>query len=95
MNMSLVNAKTNLSHVVSRAARYHERTTITVHGQPAAMVVSPQDIQALEETIEILSDTELVKDLTQTMVDIQANNLHSTEEIEEVIAARRRNELHD
>lgn len=48
-------AKDHLSEYVSEVARTHDRVTITRHGRPAAVLVSIDDLEGLEETLDILS----------------------------------------
>lgn len=48
----------HLSELVSRVHDHHERVTVTVHGRPSAVLLAVEDVEALEETIGILSDTE-------------------------------------
>jgi antitoxin YefM len=52
----LADVKAHLSELVSRVDRQHDRVTVTVHGRPSAVLLSPDDLEALEETIAILSD---------------------------------------
>jgi prevent-host-death family protein len=51
----LGDAKDHLSEYVSEVARTHERVTITRHGQPTAVLVSVEDMEGIEETLDILS----------------------------------------
>lgn len=51
----LSEAKDHLSEYVSEVARTHDRVVITRHGQPTAMLISVEDIEGLEETLDILS----------------------------------------
>jgi prevent-host-death family protein len=53
---SLVDVKAHLSELVARVGSHHDRVTVTVHGRPAAVLVSVDDLEALEETIAVLSD---------------------------------------
>lgn len=48
-------AKDHLSEYVSEVVRTHDRVTITRHGQPAAILVSVEDMEGIEETLDILS----------------------------------------
>lgn len=32
----------------------HERVTVTVHGRPSAVLIAPEDLEALEETLAIM-----------------------------------------
>jgi antitoxin YefM len=47
----LTEAKARLNELVEEAATTHERVTITRHGRPAVVVISVEDLEALEETI--------------------------------------------
>jgi antitoxin YefM len=50
----------HLSDFVDRAEREHERVVVTRNGRPAAVLIGYQDLAALEETLEILSDPNAV-----------------------------------
>jgi prevent-host-death family protein len=39
-----------------RVHDHHERVTVTVHGRPAAVLIAPEDLEALEETLEHLQN---------------------------------------
>lgn len=49
-------ARSALSSIVERVDTTHERVTITRNGHPAAVLISPEDLEALEETLDVLSD---------------------------------------
>jgi prevent-host-death family protein len=55
---SLANVKAHLSTFVSRVHDTHERVMITRNGEPAAILISPDDLEALENTLEVLGDPE-------------------------------------
>lgn len=49
---------------MSRVHAQHERVTITVHGEPAAVLIAPEDPEAMDETTVarlISSDAELAR----------------------------------
>ena len=69
-SMSLAEAKAKLSEVVSRAGSQHERITITVHGQPTAVLLGVEDLESLEETIAILSDAEALRSLAEADAEL-------------------------
>lgn len=48
-------ARDHLSELLGEVERTHQRVTITRHGRPIAVVLSPEDLESLEETIDILS----------------------------------------
>jgi antitoxin YefM len=49
------------ARTVDRLAREHGRVVITKHGRPAAVVMSIEDLEGLEETLEILSNPKLIR----------------------------------
>ncbi len=55
-HMSLADVKNHLSEVVDRVEREHGRVVITKRGRPAAVVLSIEDLESLEETLQILND---------------------------------------
>ncbi len=55
----------HLSEVVDRVERHHERVTITRNGRDAAVLVSPEDLAELEETLSVLSDPEALADVRE------------------------------
>ncbi|MHB8512212.1 MAG: type II toxin-antitoxin system Phd/YefM family antitoxin [Actinomycetota bacterium] len=59
-------AKAQLSDLVDRVDREHQRVTITKNGRPAAIIVNPDDMDALEETVEILRDVELMRSIRKS-----------------------------
>jgi antitoxin YefM len=57
MNVEPLRAvRDHLSEFVDRAEREHERVVVTRNGRPAAVLIGYEDLAALEETLEILSD---------------------------------------
>jgi antitoxin YefM len=66
----LAEVKRRLSEVVDRLEREHGRVVITKHGRPAAVMLSLEDLESLEETLEILSNPELVAALREADADI-------------------------
>lgn len=61
--MSLADVKNRLSEVVERLEREHGRVVITKHGRPAAVVLSIEDLESLEETLDVLSSSALMDDV--------------------------------
>ena len=69
-SMSLTQAKAHLSEVVGRVGGQHERITVTVHGRPAAVLIAPEDLDSLEETLAILSDPETMRRLADADAEL-------------------------
>lgn len=71
-HMPLADVKNRLSEVVERLEREHGRVVITKHGRPAAVVLSLDDLEGLEETLEILSDRHLMRRIREGEADVQS-----------------------
>jgi len=71
-HMPLGDVKNRLSEVVERLEREHGRVVITKHGRPAAVVLSVEDLEGLEETLEILADPRLMRRIRKANAEIAA-----------------------
>jgi antitoxin YefM len=54
--LPLSSVKAHLSELVDRVEDQHERVVLTRNGKPAAVLISHDDLESLEETLSILSD---------------------------------------
>lgn len=45
--------------------RHHERVVVTRNGRPAAVILSPDDLAQLQETIDVLSDPNALADIRE------------------------------
>lgn len=61
--ISLADARNRLSELVADVERTHARVTVTKHGHPAAVLISPDDLASLEETLDILSTPGALEDI--------------------------------
>ncbi|MBK6763908.1 MAG: type II toxin-antitoxin system Phd/YefM family antitoxin [Micrococcales bacterium] len=62
---SLREVRDRFSEVVDRVEREHERVTVTRNGQAAAVILSPDDLAELEETLDVLSDPDALADIRE------------------------------
>jgi prevent-host-death family protein len=53
------------SEFIDRVQKHHERVVVTRNGTPAAVLVSPEDLESLEETLAVLEDSEAVAELVE------------------------------
>jgi antitoxin YefM len=68
--MSLADVKNRLSEVVDRLEREHGRVIITKHGHPAAVVISVEDLESLEETLDIMDSAALLADIRESLAEL-------------------------
>jgi prevent-host-death family protein len=48
--LPLGDVKSHLSELVGRVHDHHEQVTVTVHGKPSAILITPEDLEAQEHT---------------------------------------------
>lgn len=63
----LSEAKARLSELARRVRQQHERITLTRNGEAEAVLLSVDDLEGLEMTLEILSDTESVARISESL----------------------------
>lgn len=71
-HVSLADVKNRLSEFVDRIERAHGRVIITKHGHPSAVIMSLEDLESLEETLAILSNPRLMKEVREAEADVAA-----------------------
>ena len=71
--MPLADVKNRLSEVVDRLEREHGRVVITKHGHPAAVVISVDDLESLEETLDIMDTAALLADIRESLAELNTS----------------------
>lgn len=79
--LPLGDVRDRLSEVVSEVERTHDRVTITRHGRAAAVLISPDDLAALEETIDILTTPGALAAIAEGIADADAGRFVDSETI--------------
>ncbi len=75
----LDDARDRLSEYVSDVERTHQRVTITRHGHPAAVLISADDLAAIEETLEILGTPGAAEAINEGLADAAAGHFADNE----------------
>jgi len=79
--LPLSEVKKRLSEFVDRVEYHHERVVVTRRGRPAAVLVSPDDLEALEETLDILSEPGALEEIRRAQEAIDAGDVVTGEEL--------------
>jgi prevent-host-death family protein len=66
-SVPLSEAKAHLSELARRVRQQHERITLTRNGEAEAVLLSVEDLEGLEMTLEILGDSEAVARITESL----------------------------
>jgi prevent-host-death family protein len=85
--LPLAEVRANLSRLVDEAVRTHDRVEITRNGRRAAVMLSADDYDSLLETLDILSDADLVRDLRQAEAEADRGEVYSLEHVTERMRA--------
>jgi len=88
--MPLADVKNRLSEVVDRLEREHGRVVITKHGHPAAVVISVEDLESLEETLDVMDSEALLADIREALAELASTNAPalSKDEVLRMISGR-------
>ncbi|MGZ6670115.1 MAG: type II toxin-antitoxin system Phd/YefM family antitoxin [Solirubrobacteraceae bacterium] len=87
--LPLGDVKAHLSELVARVHDHHERVTVTVHGRPSAILIAPEDLEPLEETLEIMRDAVTMNRLAESDAELARSEHVSAKELAEAMRRRR------
>lgn len=79
--LSLAEVKARFSAVVDAVHDTHDRVTITRNGKPAAVLIAPEDLAALEETLELLSDPAAMKRIRKAEGELARGDVVTQDEL--------------
>jgi len=68
--ISISDVRARLPDLVDKVNKKLDRVTITVNGKPKAVLVSAAELESIEETLEILSNPKLMKELRKAEKEI-------------------------
>jgi antitoxin YefM len=63
----LAEAKARLSELARRVRQQHERIVLTRNGEPEAVLLSVDDLEGLEMTLELLGNTDAVGRISESL----------------------------
>jgi len=69
--LPLSHVKAHLSEIADRVEGQHDRVVVTRKGRPAAVLVSPEDLESLEETLAVLSDPQLMRQIHESEAELE------------------------
>jgi antitoxin YefM len=74
-------ARSKLSELLDDMERRHEHVVITRKGRPVGVLIPAAELEAIEETLEVLQDEELLEALRESEEDVQAGRLSTLSEV--------------
>lgn len=88
----LSDVKARLSEIADEVDRTHERVHVTRNGREYVVLLSAEDLESMEATIELLSDEAAMERVRQAEDDVGAGDLTTANEMAELMARRRQRE---
>jgi len=79
--LPLAEIKKRLSEIIDGVEQRHDRVLLTRNGRPAAVILSPDDLESLEETLEILSDPDAMRQIREAEAEIDRGNFIGADEL--------------
>ena len=80
--LPLSEVKAKLSEVIDEISTTQERVTVTRNGRPVAVLVSTDDLEAIEEALALLSDPAAMREIERGRAAIAAGDVADRAEIE-------------
>ena len=79
--LPLAEIKAHLSEIVDRVEHEHDRVVLTRNGRAAAVIMSPEDLEALEDALDLLSDPKALKEIDRARQDVARGKVVTAEEL--------------
>lgn len=87
--LPITEVKTRLTEMVVQVEKQRDRILITRNGKPAALLVSVGEWESINETLDVLSDPEALKDIREANEAYARGEIFGNEDIAEILRARR------
>ncbi len=79
--LPLASVKSKFSEMVDRVEHTHDRIIVTRNGRPAAVLISPKELESLEDTLDLLSDSEAMRELAESRKANESGDFIDGEEL--------------
>ncbi|HEX9537338.1 MAG TPA: type II toxin-antitoxin system Phd/YefM family antitoxin [Streptosporangiaceae bacterium] len=88
--MPLSEVKARLSEIADEVDRTHERVHITRNGREYVVLMSAEDLESIEATLELLSDPQAIAEIREADAAVAAGEVTSGAEMAALMDDRRR-----
>lgn len=79
--LPVAEARAHFSRIVEQASATHERFEITRNGSRAAVLLGADDYDAMMETVAVLSDAKLVKEIGKGLRDLGRGDTFTADQV--------------
>jgi antitoxin YefM len=81
LTLPVTDVKQRLLELLKKAQQYRESIMITKNGTPAGVLLGIEEYESLVETIEILSDPDILKSLRKSRQEAKKGKFFSDDEV--------------
>ena len=86
----LSEAKARLSEIADEVGRTHERVHITRNGREYVVLLAAEDLESIEATLELLTDTQAQQRIVAAEADFAAGAVLDEPQVRALISERHR-----
>ncbi len=79
--LPLATIKARLSEIVDGVESQHDRVILTRNGRAAAVILHPDDLESLEETLDLLSDPLALEEIRAAQREVDAGSYLTADEL--------------
>ena len=79
--LPLATIKAHLSQIVDGVESQHDRVILTRNGRAAAVILHPDDLESLEETLDLLSDPLALEQIRAARKEVDAGAYLTADEL--------------
>ncbi len=79
--LPLAEVKAKFSEMIDRVEQQHDRITVTRNGRPAAVLVSPEDLASLEDTLELLSNPKALAEIERARKEVKTGKILTADQL--------------
>jgi len=86
--LPLSEVKAHLSEIADEVDRTHERVLVTRNGRDYVVLMSVEDLESMEATLELAADPEAQQRIKEAEAEIERGETYSIEEVREELRKR-------
>jgi prevent-host-death family protein len=90
--LPLSEVKARLSEIAEEVERTHQRVNITRNGRSYVVLISAEDLESLEATLELLTDPDALARVAQAQADLAAGQQTTQTQMAALMQARQQRE---
>jgi antitoxin YefM len=90
--LPLSEVKARLSEIAEEVERTHQRVNITRNGRSYVVLISAEDLESLEATLELLSDPDALARVAQAQADLAAGQQTAAAQLAALMQVRQQRE---